>query len=89
MVRMGRTLGPLAFMPQTAPLTFFLHLLDSFADLSFEYFRLVSCHCSPDWYHCGQSQQGLRHKPQGPTPLLPLRQASVAALCCPAHSAHL
>lgn len=36
---------------------FFLHLLDSLADLGFQYFCLISCHRSPHWYHCELSDR--------------------------------
>jgi hypothetical protein len=52
-VRVGRALALPALKPWVAPLTFFLHLLHSFADLGFKYFSLIGCHCSPHWYHWG------------------------------------
>lgn len=66
--------GPPAFTPWVALLTFFLHLLHSFADLSFQYFCLIGSHRSPHRYHWGQNQQGLR--PEAPAPLLPPQRQS-------------
>lgn len=67
--------GSPALTLRAANLTFFLHLLHSFADLCFKYFCLVGSHRSPHRYHCGQNQQSLR--PEAPAPsLLPQRQAA-------------